>query len=376
MLRYGSRSSKNEQVAPDSTHLPRSEPGNPGAGMAADIGEQPAAYARLAAPDAAARIAEVAAAVAARRPRHVMLTARGTSDHAALYGCYLSEIRLGLPAGLGSPSTVTLFGARADYSQALVIGVSQSGRSPDLCELVAAARRSGAITVGVTNEPDSLLARTAELVIHLDAGVERALPATKTYTTELLALLMLIEGVRAGDGRLPETEASFLAGLPELAAGVLDDATPERIAARLRFVDSLVVTGRAFGYPTAREAAHKIMETSYVPTLAYSGADLLHGPLAVTAPRVPVLAVVGQGPGGAAMREVVDRLAARHTEVTVVSPTEVEGAHDRLSVPAVDERHSPLLDILPLQRLTLALAVTRGNDPDAPQGITKVTPTR
>ncbi|MEU4559567.1 SIS domain-containing protein [Actinoplanes sp. NPDC023936] len=344
--------------------------------MATDISEQPAAYGRLVAPAAAARIAEVAAVVAARRPRYVMLTARGTSDHAALYGGYLSEIRLGLPAGLGSPSTVTLFGARADYSQALVIGVSQSGESPDLCELVQAARASGATTVAITNEPDSPLATIAELVIHLDAGHERALPATKTYTTELLALLMLIEGVRAGDGRLPAEEAAFLATLPELAAEVLAGDEPERVASRLRFVDNLVVTGRAYGYPTAREAAHKIMETSYVPTLAYSGADLLHGPLAVTAPRVPVLAVVGAGPGGAAMREVVAKLSTRDTEVTVVSPTEVAGTHGRFPVPAVDERYSPLLDILPLQRLTLALAVNRGNDPDAPLGITKVTPTR
>ncbi|MBQ1026033.1 SIS domain-containing protein [Micromonospora sp. C95] len=344
--------------------------------MATDISEQPEAFARLVAPGSAARIAEVAAVVAARRPRHVMLTARGTSDHAALYGAYLAEIRLALPAGLGSPSTVTLFGTQADYSKALVIGVSQSGRSPDLCELVKAARKSGATTVAITNEPDSLLAQNAELVIHLDAGVERALPATKTYTTELLALLMLIEGVRAGDGRLPEPEASFLATLPELAARLLEDDGAEPIASRLRFVDSLVITGRGYGYPTAREAAHKIMETSYLPALAYSGADLLHGPLAVTAPRVPVLAVVGQGPGGVAMSEVVARLAARQSEVTVVSSTDVAGAHDRLHVPGVDERYSPLLDILPLQRLTLALAVTRGNNPDAPEGITKVTPTR
>jgi glucosamine--fructose-6-phosphate aminotransferase (isomerizing) len=164
--------------------------GEPGSGLAADISEQPAAYARLLSPDHSAAIAAVAKAVAARHPRHVVFTARGTSDYAALYGSYLTEIRLGLPAGLASPSATTLFGARADYSQSLVVGVSQSGRSPDLCELVAVARASGATTVAVTNEPSSALAAAAEFLVPLDLGVERALPATNTYTPEHLALLM------------------------------------------------------------------------------------------------------------------------------------------------------------------------------------------
>lgn len=121
--------------------------------MAADIDEQPAGYARLLSAANAAEIAQVAAVIAERRPRHVVFTARGTSDHAALYGAYLTEIRLGLPAGLASPSVVTLFGARPDLSDALVVGVSQSGGSPDLAEVLRAARASGALTLAVTNAP-------------------------------------------------------------------------------------------------------------------------------------------------------------------------------------------------------------------------------
>lgn len=348
----------------------------PGSGMAADISEQPEVYARLLEPSHSEHIARVAAMIVRRGPRHVVLTARGTSDHAALYGVYLSEIRLGLPAGLASPSTTTLFGARPDYSQALVIGVSQSGRSPDLCEVVKVARDSGAVTVGITNEPESALAGIAEMVIDLSVGFERALPATKTYTAELLVLLMLTEGMRAGDGRLPADERAFLDTLPDLAAKTLEDTAPAELAPRFRFAPSLLTTGRGYGYPTVREAAHKIMETSYLPALAYSGADLLHGPLAVTNADAPVLAVVGPGPGGGAMREVVARLNARAAEVAVVSAAEVDGAAARLPAPAVDERYGPLLDILPLQRLTLAMALTRGENPDTPKGITKVTPTR
>ncbi|MFI7077963.1 SIS domain-containing protein [Micromonospora sp. NPDC049903] len=342
--------------------------------MAADIDEQPAGYERLLSAEYAAPIARVAAAIAERRPRHVVFTARGTSDHAALYGAYLAEIRLGLPAGLASPSAVTLFGARPDLSDALVVGVSQSGGSPDLAEVLRAARDSGALTLAVTNAPDSPLARTAELSVDIAAGHERAVAATKTYTAELLALLLLVEGIRSGDGTLPDDERRALAALPELAARTLADPTATQLAPRYRFAGQLVTTGRGYAYPTAREAALKLMETSYLPALSFSGADLLHGPLAMTDPDVPVLAVVGSGPGGQAMREVLPRLGERRADVVVVGSAEVEGA-TRLGVPEVDERYAPLLDILPLQRLALALALTRGEDPDAPRGLKKVTAT-
>ncbi|HEY0696353.1 MAG TPA: SIS domain-containing protein [Micromonospora sp.] len=343
--------------------------------MAADIAEQPAGFARLLETEHRRAIADVAAVIARRRPRHVVLTARGTSDHAALYAAYLAEIRLGLPAGLASPSAVTLFGARPDLSDALVVGVSQSGGSPDLTEVLRAARASGALTVAVTNAPDSPLAEVAELTVDVAAGAERAVAATKTYTAELLALLMLVEGVRAGDGRLPADEHAALAALPGLAAGVLDDPVAGQLASRYRFADRMVTTGRGYAYPTAREAALKLMETSYLPALAFSGADLLHGPLAMTDPDVPVLAVVGAGPGGAAMREVLPRLAERGADVVTVGPVELAGVAARMAVPEVDERYAPLLDILPLQRLALDLALARGEDPDTPRGLKKITTT-
>ena len=342
--------------------------------MAADIDEQPAGYDRLLSGEHAEAIARVAAVIADRRPRHVVFTARGTSDHAALYAAYLAEIRLGLPAGLASPSAITVYGARPDLSDALVVGVSQSGGSPDLTEVLRVARASGALTLAVTNAPGSPLAQTAELSVDIAAGHERAVAATKTYTAELLALLMLVEGVRAGDGVLPAEERAALAALPELAERTLADPTPAQLAPRYRFAARLVTTGRGYAYPTAREAALKLMETSYLPALAFSGADLLHGPLAMTDPDVPVLAVVGSGPGGRAMREVLPRLGERRADVVVVGSADVE-VSARMAVPEVDERYAPLLDILPLQRLALALALARGEDPDAPRGLKKVTAT-
>jgi glutamine---fructose-6-phosphate transaminase (isomerizing) len=346
----------------------------PGAGMAADIAEQPEVYARLLEPANADPIAAVARAIVDKQPRHVVFTARGTSDHAALYGAYLTEIRLGLSAGLASPSAITVFGARPDLSQALVVGVSQSGGSPDLTEVLRTARESGALTLAVTNNPASALNEAAELTIDVGAGHERAVAATKTYTAELLALLLLVEATRNG-GTLPPDEQRAIGALPEEARRTLADDTATRIAPRYRFAARVVTTGRGYAYPTAREAALKLMETSYLPALAFSGADLLHGPLALADPDVPVLAVVGNGPGGRAMREVLARLDERRADVVTIGPDDVPGASARLPVPATDERYAPLLDILPLQTLAKDLAVARGEDPDTPRGLQKVTST-
>lgn len=328
--------------------------------MAADIAEQPRALARLL-DEGRAAIDEVARVIKARQPRNVIFTARGTSDHAALYGAYLTEIRLGVPAGLASPSAITVYGARPDLRDCLVVGVSQSGGSPDIAGVLRVAREQGALTLAVTNAPESPLAAEAELTIDVLAGVERAVAATKTYTNELLALLLLVESIRGTDP--PPNE------LPELAERTLANRTADELAPRYRFADRLVTTGRGYAYPTAREAALKLMETSYLTALAFSGADLLHGPLAMTDPDVPVLAVVGSGPGGQAMREVLARLGERRADLVIVGPGE------KLETPDVDERLAPILDILPLQRLALALALARGEDPDQPRGLKKVTAT-
>jgi glutamine---fructose-6-phosphate transaminase (isomerizing) len=349
-----------------------SEQSRAGAGMAADIAEQPEMFDRIL--EERSAVADTAGQIARQRPRHVLFTARGTSDHAALYAAYLTEIRLGIPAGLASPSAITIYGARPDLHDVLVVGVSQSGGSPDLSEVIRVAREQGAHTLAVTNAPDSPLAEAAELHIEINAGTERAVAATKTYTAELLTLLLLIEGIRSGDGVVGADELSELARMPELASKTLADPTAAEVARRYRFANQLVTTGRGYAYPTAREAALKLMETSYVAALAFSGADLLHGPLAMADSDVPVLAVVGAGPAGESMREVLTRLAERRADRVVIGPNAASGAL-HIPTPAVDERHAPLLDILPLQQLALSLALARGEDPDAPRALRKVTST-
>jgi len=329
-----------------------------GESMAAEIAEQPVALARLLAEGTAA-FAAVRAAIERHQPRFVLLAARGTSDHAALYAKYLVEIELGLPAGLASASTMTVYGARPALHDVLWIAVSQSGGSPDLVSSTEIARGGGALTVAVTNDPSSPLAGAAEFSLDVCAGPELAVTATKTYTAELLALHQLLVG----------TDAS---AVPEACARTLELGDRARSpAAEFRSVDRMVTVGRGYSYATAREAALKLMETSYLMAQAFSGADLLHGPLAMVGPDVPVLAVTTPGHGADALAPVLAQLAERHAAVLRV------GSPEGLPVvlDGVAESLAPIVEILPLQQLVWQLAVERGGDPDAPRGLNKVTRT-
>jgi glutamine---fructose-6-phosphate transaminase (isomerizing) len=348
-----------------------------GAHMAAEIAEQPAVLARVAA-EAGPRLAEVARAIQARRPRFVLLASRGTSDHAALYAKYLIEIRLGLPAGLVSPSTMTVYGSRPELRDVLFLAISQSGGSPDLIDSVSAARDCGALTVAVTNNPSSELARAAELSVDVRAGAERAVAATKSYTAQLLALYLLLMPLAAGgpdNGQLAEQAAA----VSQAARTTLDRSEEvSAVASAYRQADRLLTTARGFGYPTAREAALKLMETCYLGAQAFSGADLLHGPMAMVDAELPVLAVATPGAGGRAMLAVLERLRQRQPALVVVGG--LPGLPGELPVLPVSteglpEELFPVVEILPLQQLSYQLARLRGADPDAPRGLAKVTRT-
>lgn len=345
----------------------------PGAVMAVEIAEQPAAWRRLidAAAGAGSELAEAAGLIRSYAPRFVLFVARGTSDHAALYGKYLAEVVHQLPCGLVSPSTMTAYGAQPDLHGVLMIGVSQSGGSPDLVESLRVARAQGALTVAITNQPGSPLAQVAEAHVSIEAGTERAVAATKSYTAQLLALYLLLDRVRGGDGRTAQH-------LPDLGDQLLtqDDRVAE-LAQRYRFASRLVSTARGYSYPTAREAALKLMETCYLSAQAFSGADLLHGPLAMIDPQVPVLTVVGAGVGGRAMQPVLPRLAEQGADVFCVGTADAVARADvGVVLPSeVSEELSPVLEILPFQQLAHHLAVARGADPDAPRGLRKVTET-
>lgn len=335
--------------------------------MAAEIAEQPVVFDRILA-EGLGDVAAVATRIRDAQPRFVMVAARGTSDHAALYFKYLVEIVLGLPCGLASPSTTTAYGAEPDLRDVLWVAVSQSGGSPDLLESTRAAGRAGALTLAVTNNPGSVLAAAAELHLDVRAGLERAVAATKTYTATLLTLWLLVDEWSARR----QLDGPALVAAAEQAVHV--DGV-KVVAGHYRFVDKLVLTGRGYAYPTAREAALKLMETSYLAAQAFSGADLLHGPLAMVDAERPVLAVVPHGVAGRAMGPVLERLRDRGADLTVVGDAESAGQEPAIFLPRVAEELSPLIEIIPMQRLAHTMAIARHQDPDAPRGLSKVTRT-
>lgn len=342
--------------------------------LLSEIREQPEVAARLlvAGPPA---LAAVAAEVRRRGIGLVVIAARGTSDHAAVYAQYVLGARNGLTVALAAPSLVTLYAASPRYGNALVIGLSQSGQSPDVVGVVEAARAQGALTLAITNAPGSPLALAAEHNLDLGAGEERSVAATKTYTAELLAVALLSAALD-DDGAGPA-----LARVPEAVAGALD-AEPEaaRIAADQASLDRAVVLGRGFGYATAREWSLKLKEVAQLWADPYSAADFAHGPVALVAPGSAVFASISAGPARDALLDPV-RTLIRDVGANVLVLSDDPGARAvarwSLAVPGgLAEWLGPIAAIVPAQLHAMHLAIVRGLDPERPRGLTKVTETR
>jgi glucosamine--fructose-6-phosphate aminotransferase (isomerizing) len=341
-----------------------------GALMASEIAEQPEVFERVLSSGREA-IAAIAAQVREAAPRFVLFVARGTSDHAALYGKYLFETRLGLPVGLASPSTLTIYESVPRFQNVLVIAISQSGGSPDLTEFVRRARGAGALTLSITNAPESAVANASQMHLNVLAGQERAVAATKSYTAQLLSIYLLMEALsgseQADANALPARARQVLAQGDEVSA----------LAQRYRFADQMVITSRGYNYPTALETALKLMETSYLVAHGFSAADLLHGPMAMIDRGFPVVMLVPEGKGGQALSPVIDALQEVGADTFIVgAPSAAQRGSVGLSlVDLGPEILSPLLLILPMQQLALHLATARGVDPDTPRGLNKITQT-
>jgi glutamine---fructose-6-phosphate transaminase (isomerizing) len=342
-------------------------------GMRDEILEQPA-VARHLLDRAREPIAAIADAVRSRHPAFAVIAARGTSDHAAIYAQYALGVRIGLPVALAAPSIVSLYDAEPRYADGLVIGVSQSGASPDVVSVVELGRRQGAISVAITNDPNSPLATAAEHVVDLSAGAERAVAATKTYTAELVALAMLV-------AELDASATGALDVIPDRIGQVLE-TEPEvrRIAVDQVAVDRCIVLGRGYQYATAREWALKLKELAYVLADPYSAADFLHGPLALVTSSIPVLAVAPSGATAADTDTLLRRLRDQH-DARLLVLSDVASMRElgtwSLPLPAdVPEWLLPLVAIVPGQLHAYHLTVAKGLDPETPRHLRKVTLTR
>lgn len=339
-----------------------------------EIREQPAVLGRLVT-EARGRVEEVAAAIRARSPAFALFAARGSSDNAARYAVYLFGAHNQLSVALAAPALHTLYGAAPRVDGALVVGVSQSGQSPDVRAVLEHARAQGALTLAIVNDESSPLAAAAELSLAVGAGDERAVAASKTYTGELTLLAMLSAALAEDDKRWEE-----LTALPAAMAAAVEAAEPARNGAVLLTEASRVaVLGRGFNQSTAHEIALKLSETCYLAAEPWSWADFLHGPIAIVEPGFPVVVVAPSGRASDDAPDIIDDLRQRGATLVVASDRLdlLSSAAVALPLPTgVPEWLSPVTAVVPGQLLALALAQARGLDPDHPRGLRKVTLTR
>jgi glucosamine--fructose-6-phosphate aminotransferase (isomerizing) len=349
--------------------------------MRDEIGQIPSVV-RVLLTDGAAARAKVAEAIRQADPAWVSIVARGTSDHAAVYGAFLVETQLGLPAGLASPSVTTVYRSPIRWRGGLVIAISQSGQSPDVVAVAQAARQGGAITVAITNTPGSPLAGAAEHELRCGAGPERAVAATKTYVAELAMLAGLVSELAPASAL-----AAALADVPEALEDVLaasaawvDGPAGGELVTAIAAAGRAIVASRGFNLATALEVSLKLKETSQIFAEGYSTADLEHGPIALAASDVPLLVIRPDGPMGQAIDASVSRAVASGAVSWQIGGREIQDAERVLSLAGASaglpEALSPLAYVLPGQLIAEAVARRLGRNPDAPLGLTKVTLTR
>ncbi len=338
-----------------------------------ELREQPTALARLLERQGARP--ELAAPFKRDDVRYILIASRGSSSNAARYAQYLLGRAHRVPVMFATPSLYTIYGQPPRLDGAVVIGISQSGASPDVGAVLAEARRQGRPTIALTNDDASPLAGEADLVVSLEAGEERAVAATKTYLNSLGAIALLFAAI--GDDGVARTELERMPGLLEQQIALSFDEPPP-LAEYADAVGATVVA-RGVNYGTGFEIALKIRELSGLVVEAYSPADLMHGPIAAIQPGWPVVVVAPTGPAHDSVVDVVPALAEREARLLAVSdvPAVLERAHTPLPLVAgVPEWLSPLVAVVPGQVTAMRIAQLRGLDVDNPAGLRKITLTR
>lgn len=335
--------------------------------MAREVGEIPQVAARFLDQSAPA-LAKAAAAMRAVDPGLIVTVARGSSDHAATYLKYAVELLAGVPVASVGPSVASVYGRQLRLGGAVCIGISQSGRSPDIVEMMRSASAGGALSVAITNFADSPMALAAAHALPLLAGVEQSVAATKTFVTSVVAGLALVAEWQGDEGL-----CRAVAGLPDAFDRALAvDWSP--LAARLSRAQSAFVLGRGPAFAIASEAALKLKETCGLHAEAYSAAEVLHGPAAIVQAKFPVLALAVEDAAQAGVVQTCERLAAQGADVFVTGAA----AQGAVTLPAVTGLHplvAPLVLAVSFYGFVEALARRRGFDPDIPPHLRKVTET-
>ena len=321
-------------------------------------------------------VEKIAAEILKRDIQYVFLAARGTSDNAGRYANYLLGAQNGLPLALATPSLFTYYKQPPRLKNALVVGISQSGASPDIVSVLEEGRRQNCLTLAITNEPKSSLARSADFILDIQAGAEKAIAATKTYTTELMSVAMLsalVSGNKKYWRDLEKVSGWMRSVLKQ------NDFIAQSVE-RYRYMDQTIVLGRGFNYASAFEWSLKLKELAYVKAEPYSSADFAHGPIAMVEKGFPILAVAPKGKVFDSMYQMLKRLRDDFfAELVVISNDKraLALAQTPLTIPSdVPEWLSPLVGILPAQLFAYHLTLAKGLDAEKSQVISKVTKTR
>jgi glucosamine--fructose-6-phosphate aminotransferase (isomerizing) len=340
--------------------------------MLEEIEQQPAALERTIEREAK-KIMRFGLKLQDHRPRLIVLVARGSSDNAALFGRYLLEMTTCIPVSLAAPAIHTLYKSKLDLRDTLVIGISQSGEGEDINLVLQNSRRCGAMTLSITNEAQSTMAGITEETFLIHAGRERSVAATKTYTGQLLIFHLLARALSKNK------ELNGIESLPELAAQALKLRPQVKdMVERYAFMNNCVVVGRGLNYANAYEFAIKLMETCYVVAERFSGADFLHGPIAMIDRGFPVFIFAPPGPTLKGMTALLSKLNQLGAETIVISSesTAIKSASRAFKLPSrINDMLSPIPYIIPTQLFAAFLAEAKGLTPDQPRSLSKVTKT-
>ena len=305
---------------------------------------------------------------------YVLIAARGSSDHAATYAKYAWTTLAGYPIALAAPSLLTMYKTQMRLAGALVVGISQSGQSPDIIAVLEEAKKQGRPTLAITNDGASPLAAMADHVIELHAGPEQSIAATKSYTAQL-AVMAIFAATMSGN-------AQHQAALQQLPSAMeatlrLNSEVAQRVE-RYRYMDRCIVIGRGYNYATSFELALKLKELTYIMVSAYSSADFRHGPIATIESGLPVFLVMPSGATYDDMLDLAKELQYQGVELLAISESEDALSLARTALPIypdIPEWLTPLITIIPGQLFALNLALSKGLNPDIPRGLQKVTRT-
>lgn len=308
-----------------------------------------------------------------KEPAFVVIAARGTSDHAAVYGKYLFEVFTGLPVVLAAPSVLTMYKRTLRLSRAVVVGISQSGEAQDVLRVLEEGNSQSAVTIGITNALSSPLARAGKHLLYCDAGVEKSVAATKTFTTQLMLLAQLV-------ARLSEDRevCAQLGNVPALVSETIDGCgeAVRNVVQRYRFINECITLARGMNYAVAMEAALKIQETTYVRAKAFASSDFYHGPLAIAQKDMPVILYAPTGPSFGDEMEIMKRLKEAEADILLISNDTQSAADARIVLPkAESDVVAPFACAAVAQLFACHLAHLKGLDPDAPRMLHKVTVT-